>query len=120
MFVSSHLLHEVEEYCDTVHVIDEGRLVANGEVREILRSREGVVRVTFAGPPPDPAEMLRDEHIAQVAAGGAGALEFTLRAATRCGVAFLVARGCAVSALAPRQMTLKDFFLSITGDARHA
>jgi ABC-2 type transport system ATP-binding protein len=121
VFVSSHLLHEVEEYCDTVHVIDKGRLVASGEVREILRPRDGVVRVTFAGRRPDPADLLGDDRIAEVTDAGADALEFTLRGGNAVWLnRHLLARGHPVSALAPRQMTLKDFFLSITGDSRRA
>ncbi len=119
VFISSHLLHEVEEYCDGVHVIDGGRLVASGEVREILRPRDGVVRVTFAGRRPDAAEVLGDDRIAGAAEAGADCLEFTLSGADSTWLnRHLLDRGLAVSAIAPRQMTLKDFFLSITGDSR--
>jgi ABC-2 type transport system ATP-binding protein len=119
-FISSHLLHEVEEYCDTVHVIDEGRLVAAGVVREILRPRGDVVRVTFAGPRPDPSALLEDERIASVADAGADALELTLRGGDPVWLnRYLVERGYPVSALVPRQRSLKEFFLSITGDGRH-
>ena len=36
MFVSSHLLSEVEQTCDPVAIIDGGRLVLSGRVDEVL------------------------------------------------------------------------------------
>jgi ABC-2 type transport system ATP-binding protein len=118
-FISSHLLHEVEEYCDDVHVIDRGRLVAAGLVKEILRPREDVIRVTFAGRRPEPSE-LADERIAAVAEAGADALEVTLRGADSAWLnRRLLERGHSVAALVPRQRSLKEFFLSITGNDRH-
>jgi ABC-type multidrug transport system ATPase subunit len=120
VFISSHLLHEVEEYCDNVHVIDEGRLVASGIVKEILKPRDDVVRVTFAGKRPEPSALLEDEHFAAVAEAGADALELTLRGCDSVWLnRYLLERGYPVSALVPRQRSLKEFFLSITGNGRH-
>ena len=36
-----HLLHEVEQVCDNVTIIAEGKLVAQGEVAELVRSVRG-------------------------------------------------------------------------------
>ena len=120
VFISSHLLHEVEEYCDTVHVIDEGRLVAAGVVEEILRPREDILRVTFAGRRPDPSALLEDARFAAAEAAGPDSLDLTLRGADAVWLnRYLVERGYPVSALVPRQRSLKEFFLSITGNDRH-
>src|SRR5215471_15712673 len=53
IFISSHLMSEIEEFCDTVFVINRGRLVASGNVRELLKPHERIVRVTFQGNIPD-------------------------------------------------------------------
>lgn len=45
VFLSSHLLHEVEQVCDQVGVIVRGRLVAQGPVERLLRSRGLFFRV---------------------------------------------------------------------------
>ncbi len=37
IFLSSHLLHEVEQICDRVALIHQGRIVAEGEVRALLQ-----------------------------------------------------------------------------------
>jgi len=44
IFLSSHLLHEVEQTCDRVAVLKQGQIVAQGRVSELLGQRQ-VVRV---------------------------------------------------------------------------
>ena len=39
VLLSSHLLHEVEQVCDSVTIISKGKLIAQGEVAQMLRSR---------------------------------------------------------------------------------
>jgi ABC-2 type transport system ATP-binding protein len=117
IFISSHLMSEIEEFCDTVFVINHGRLVAAGGVRELLQPRERIVRVTFQGPLPDPAFLARHDQIRRVATVTADTLEITLARddsawLNQC----LLQAGFRVSVLAPKQKTLKEFFLSITGD----
>ncbi|WP_324716648.1 ATP-binding cassette domain-containing protein [Carboxydochorda subterranea] len=46
VFLSSHLLYEVEQVCDEVGVIVQGRLVAQGPVEELLRTRGIRIRVS--------------------------------------------------------------------------
>jgi ABC-2 type transport system ATP-binding protein len=121
VFVSSHLLHEVEEYCDTVFVIDKGRLVASGSVKDILKPHERIVRTTFAGAIPDPRMLLADERIKHVESICPDTLEIMLASGDSAWLnQHLLQAGFRVSAISPRQKTLKEFFLSITGDHRHA
>lgn len=61
VFLSSHLLYEVEEFCDRVVVINKGRLIAAGPVSEILASATSAGRprtlkdyfLTVTGDPSD-------------------------------------------------------------------
>ena len=39
VILSSHLLNEVEQVCDSVAILSHGRLIAQGEVAELLRER---------------------------------------------------------------------------------
>jgi ABC-2 type transport system ATP-binding protein len=121
VFVSSHLLHEVEEYCDTVFVIDKGHLVASGNVREILRPHERIVRTTFGGEVPDVKTLLTDPRIKHVESISPDALEITLAAEDSAWLnRHLLQAGYRVSTIHPRQKTLKEFFLAITGDHKNA
>ena len=52
IFLSSHLLHEVEQVCDEVTVLNKGRVVAQGPVAELLGRRAAAVKVRV----PSPAE----------------------------------------------------------------
>jgi ABC-type multidrug transport system ATPase subunit len=49
VFLSSHLLHEVEQVCDRVAVLNKGKVVAQGAVGALL-SKEPVLRVRVSSP----------------------------------------------------------------------
>lgn len=49
VFLSSHLLNEVEQICDRVAVLNQGRIVAQGRVSELLGQQQ-VVRIRVASP----------------------------------------------------------------------
>jgi ABC-2 type transport system ATP-binding protein len=121
IFISSHLMSEVEEFCDTVFVINHGHLVAAGNVRELLRPHERIVRVTFQGKVPDRDFLSRLEQVRQVESLTADTLEITLARDDSAWLNhFLQQEGFKVSAITPKQKTLKEFFLAITADKNHA
>ena len=121
IFISSHLMSEIEEFCDTVCVINHGQLVASGNVRELLKPHERVVRVTFQGPLPGDDFRRRHEQIRQLESISPDTLEITLASDDSAWLNHcLQAEGFRVSALIPKQKNLKEFFLSITGDKPHA
>jgi ABC-2 type transport system ATP-binding protein len=116
VFVSSHLLAEVEAMCDRVGVLSRGRLVAEGPPGE-LRGAADRFRIEVD----DPVGALRvlaampdvDESI-----GERGSVVFRLSGdATPAAVnAALVNAGVAVSALVPERESLEDVFLELVGD----
>jgi ABC-2 type transport system ATP-binding protein len=57
IFISSHVLSEVEHICDRVGIVREGRLVTVGRIDELIGIRAHHVRIQFADAPP--AERLR-------------------------------------------------------------
>ena len=115
VFLSSHLLHEVEQVCTRAVIINQGRLVVQGPVSD-LRPRDDAVRV-LTGDQTRAVEVLRglfgaagvgeDEEYLVVRADGDAVPEMVRR---------LVADGVDVRALVPaRQQGLEDFFLELTG-----
>ena len=117
IFISSHLMSEIEEFCDSVFVINRGHLVASGSVKELLKPHERIVRVTFQGKVPDRDFLSRHEQIRKVEPVTADTVEITLARddsawLNQC----LQQAGFKVSAIAPKQKTLKEFFLSITSE----
>jgi ABC-2 type transport system ATP-binding protein len=121
IFVSSHLMSEIEEFCDTVCVINRGRLVASGSVKELLKPHERIVRVTFQGKIPDAAFISLHQQIRKMEPITADTIEITLAQDDSAWLNHcLHEKGFRVAAIAPKQKTLKEFFLSITGDKSHA
>ena len=120
IFLSSHLLHEVELICTDVGVVSRGRLVKRGTVEELLRRPESQVEVAVD----DPA------RAAQVAGG----LSFVSRAEVANGHVRvsvigdaaadlnreLVAAGLRVSALSPARSTLEEIYLTLMAEAEDA
>ncbi len=117
VFVSSHLLSEVEAMCDRVGVLSRGRLVAEGPPGKLRGSVErlrvevdDVERALRALAPLDGVTAAAGEVPGAVVVHLAGdATASALNAA-------LVAAGVAVSALIPERDTLEDVFLALVED----
>ena len=120
VLLSSHLLAEVEQVCDRVGVIRQGRLIAEGTVAELRgRAGEGSLSIT-ADPPERAAALVRQlpdvrsvdiiEGVLQVAVDPARA-----GAVNR----LLVENGIDVTELRQRSVSLEDTFLELVGDRRH-
>jgi ABC-2 type transport system ATP-binding protein len=52
VFLSSHILSEVEALCERVGILRAGRLVEQGTLQELRHLSAHTVEVRFAGPPP--------------------------------------------------------------------
>ena len=53
VFLSSHIMEEVEELCDRVAVLREGKLIEVGTLDQLRHLSAVTVEATFAGAPPD-------------------------------------------------------------------
>ena len=53
VFLSSHILSEVEALCDRVGILRRGRLVDEGTLAELRHLGAQTVEITFAGVPPE-------------------------------------------------------------------
>jgi ABC-2 type transport system ATP-binding protein len=50
IFLSSHLLYEVEQICDRVAVLSRGRIVAEGQVSDLLSQQQMTVKIGVSAP----------------------------------------------------------------------
>ena len=123
IFLSSHLLAEVEQLCNRVAVIGHGRLLAEGTIAEVvggdngrpgyrlvvddamsaLRILQGTTHVTGASVAEPPDGLGGEEIRLAVGPEGPGPV-----------VRDLVAGGVAVLALVPSRPSLEDLFLELT------
>ncbi len=112
VLLSSHLLGEVEQICDRVGVINEGRLVREGSVAEFRRQGGLVVRVV---PVDEAVRVVRrlPEVEVQIASGGMLRLAVDPTRAAEINAA-LVHAGLRVSELRPAEQSLEEVFLQLT------
>jgi len=117
VFVSSHLLAEVEAMCDRVGVMAQGRIVAEGPPGT-LRGAADRVRIDVDDVAAAQRVAERQPGVSILSAGGdgPGVVRVTLAGdATPAALnAALVAAGIRVSALVAERDTLEDVFLHLT------
>ena len=108
VFLSSHVLSEVEQLCDRAGIVRDGRLVAQAPLAELRAAKEREVEIRFASlPPVDRIKALE----------GVTVLESTgqrIRCRVRGSIAPLLAalRDADVVDLVTHEPTLEDAFLS--------
>jgi ABC-2 type transport system ATP-binding protein len=113
IFLSSHLLHEVELTCDQVCVIMRGELVASGTVDELLRVKAGLV-VAQVDDPARAAAVAGELDFVQSAASDGGLLRATVEAGRAADLnAALVAAGVRVSSLGEDRPDLERVYLEL-------
>jgi ABC-2 type transport system ATP-binding protein len=114
VFLSSHLLHEVEQVCNRAAILNRGRVVIEGPVSELhpehsavklLTSDQGKARDVVAALVGAQHVEVDEEYLLVESSDGI----------TREMVAQLVAAGVGVDAVIPaREQGLEDFFLGLT------
>jgi ABC-2 type transport system ATP-binding protein len=117
VFVSSHLLGEVEQLADWLVVLDHGRLLFQGPIADLLARRETRLRV--AGESPADAEIIaavarRLGYDAEVAGG-----HVTVSAGSEAAAGLTrgaMGAGVALTEIGVERSTLEDSFLTLTGD----
>jgi ABC-2 type transport system ATP-binding protein len=118
VFVSSHLLAEIQQLCSHVGVMRAGRMVAQGTLDDLRGLGAAVVRITT----PDPgaaARVLADRGMAPALPDGpAGDVRAPLPdgLAPEVLVAALVEAGVRVRGFAVEEPSLEDRFVALTGE----
>lgn len=114
IFLSSHILYEVEQMCKNMAIIDKGRMIVQGRVQELLKSKNDTY-IVKVDRPEDAAHVLRSkEWIGTVKLIDKG-LEIEIgEAKVPAMTEVLVGKGISIFTIQP-QRSLEDYFLSILG-----
>jgi ABC-2 type transport system ATP-binding protein len=118
IFLSSHILHDVERTCTHVAIIERGRLVRQASVQEMTAERPlvaiaadmdlEVLRAAAAAFPGAKSAETRDDRVlVDLADDGPAALN-----------EFMAGKGIVLSHLAMERQTLESIFMELTSDAR--
>ncbi|MGZ4354095.1 MAG: ABC transporter ATP-binding protein [Gaiellaceae bacterium] len=119
IFLSSHLLAEVEELCTRVSVIRSGRIVYEGALADLHAESEPRYRLRTSDQAAARALLAADDAIRDLAdeggdllftAGEAAVLELSRR---------LVGAGLGIAALVPETATLEHLFFELTEGGEH-
>lgn len=119
VLVSSHILTELAEMCDSVGIIEQGQLLATGSVEEIQQERkqhrELVIRVLHRAPEmakelalnPNVENLIVDGQLVRMEFSGDVASQAKL-------VKQLVVSGYEIAEVTARTKSLEDVFLQVT------
>lgn len=116
IFLSSHILSEVEQICDRVIIIDRGRMVRSGTIQEMLVAGDRVEIVVDQLPEAIEAAIVetgatieRGAHGVHINAAVAQKRELAER---------LWAAGRDVVSIIPMRSSLEELFLKVVGDGK--
>jgi len=118
VFISSHLLHEIEQICDRVAVLKQGKLIAEGQVADLLGQNKAVkLRV----PSPEQTIQLIQQLSDCIELRSNGAWVTVSGLPSERIVAYLVRNGIIPSEVKTGQLDLEHMYLQLTnGGAREA
>jgi len=118
VFISSHLLDEVEKICDAAAIVDRGRIVTQGPIADLASGGHAANELIVGVDAPDRAlevlrgsELVRDVHRSDE--GLRVILAGPLQSAAAVNAA-LVGAGVGVMRLEPVRQSLEQRFLEIT------
>ena len=118
VFVSSHLLAEIQQTCDHVAVVARGRCVASGSVADLLRGGVSRYRVRLAGGEPErnrAAAVLQQHGIEAWAGEDVASLVVGTEAERAPDVTRVLATaGIYLAELSPIERTLEEAFFELT------
>ncbi|MGH2442102.1 MAG: ABC transporter ATP-binding protein [Chloroflexota bacterium] len=114
VLISSHVLHEIEQICDRIAILNHGRVVVQGKVNDLLGAGAIEIRVD----PADEAERVlratpwiggvtREGSRLRVTAGMERSADLTR---------VLADHALYVSELRPEERSLEQYFLDVTGE----
>jgi ABC-2 type transport system ATP-binding protein len=115
VFLSSHLLDEVEKTCDQIAIVDQGRVIVQGSVTEIAATGDPTVLLAVDDADAARRILAAEARVTKIEAEGK---ELRVTLADGLGSAelnrALVTAGIAVSRLEPARASLEEKFLAIT------
>lgn len=116
VLLSSHILHEVEQVCTTMAIINSGKLIKSGKVDELLKTSDAFTTEIHATPITKARSIIENLPYVKNIDEINGILKIKIAYAKLSKLnSTLLENEIKVSAIIPRS-SLEDYFLSLTGD----
>jgi ABC-2 type transport system ATP-binding protein len=112
VFLSSHLLHEVEQVCDRIAVLNQGRIVKQGPVSELLSQQQQIVKVRVPSPASARLVLQSLPQVGEIETNGAYVQISGV--SSEAVVAHLTAHGIVPGEVSTQRCDLEDMFLELT------
>lgn len=109
IFINSHLLSEVETFCDEVAILRKGRVALSGRVKDLTAGKG--YRLTAAFIPDRLQDELRAKAAAVAARDGVVDFQFSTRELANEALDLLRAEHCEIESLVPTTNTLEEVFV---------
>jgi ABC-2 type transport system ATP-binding protein len=119
IFLSSHILSEVEVVCDRVAIINRGRLVQQGMLRDVVGSHTGY-EIAFTDGNGSIVARLREMNLKVTLVQDQGQTFIGDEALAQTVIDIIRAGGGALKAFVPKTRTLEDVFLEVVGASEQA
>ncbi len=124
ILISSHILSDLEDFCTTIGIMEQGRLVESGQLQSLYRREGQQLLIAVLGNDISPLEMYLQEHplvsgherFEKVRSGGADKVSVTFtgtEAEAADLLRMLVTEGIRVSEFHYTQETLEDIFVRL-------
>jgi ABC-2 type transport system ATP-binding protein len=118
IFLSSHLLGEMEMVCNRIGVLHQGVILAQGSVDELLGHAADMASIQV-DQTSEARHFLKDKFEIEAQVIKKGWIEFPLQDRDLFPVnSQLLAAGFTVHAITPRRRTLEEYFVNLTGDSK--
>jgi ABC-2 type transport system ATP-binding protein len=111
VFLSSHMLNEVEQVCDRVAIINKGQLLREGTVQELLTEQS---RLLIDAAPLEKAQAVLGETWKLHTNGSGHLMAEAQREDVPAIVRRLVEQQVAVYEITPQRQSLEEYFLAVT------
>ncbi|HKZ39542.1 MAG TPA: ABC transporter ATP-binding protein [Candidatus Hodarchaeales archaeon] len=118
IFFSTHILNDVETLCDRVAVLNRGRLIGSGKLRDLISEEVKYVEILVSGISCELARQLFDPPIPITESGSTLRLE--LNADTKLGniITRVEHSHGKVISVNPIRQTMEDYFFKLVGNGR--
>lgn len=121
VFVSSHLMSEMELMCDRVAIINNGKILGVKTVKDLLNQASGTIVHRFMVKPVEKAkELLNEKYGALIKNSTEEFIDIEVEGDTVSEITTMLAiQGIAISGVNKIETSLEDAFMNITGGGNH-